>query len=211
MFSGRIYSPSPTVRSSRVPLYLRGVGLGLGQDPSAVDLTPPEIFAPGVPAIDYSPGIFSPVDPTLQPLLDQGFTADEADMINAAAANGVITDAQFQSILAGSHSYQEIANTIFGTSVMPQGPQQGSPVAASSAQVASAAAKAAGQVSAGTAAAQVAAAAAKLAPGASPRVATSVPGSMTSLLTKASVIPGVPNVLLIAAGALFLFAAGGKR
>ena len=47
----RMYSPSPTVRSSRTPIYLRGAEslAGLGDDPTYIDpgseLTPPD-FAP---------------------------------------------------------------------------------------------------------------------------------------------------------------------
>jgi hypothetical protein len=191
----RHFAPSPTVRSSAVPLYMRGFPpvRPLGQ----VDT----IFDPGVvdPMIDTS--MFA-----TDPLLSQGFTQQEADMIDAAAANGVISDAQFQSILSGNHSYEEVANMIFGT-VTPSGPTvaQAALPGQTAAQAASAAAAA---VKAGTSIA--------LAPGVAPRVAVrppgvAAPGSVTSMLTQASVLPGVPNFLLIGGGLLLAMAMGGGR
>jgi len=191
----RHFAPSPTVRSSSVPLYMRGFPpmRPLGQ----VDT----IFDAGVvdPMIDTS--MFA-----TDPLLSQGFTQQEADMIDAAAANGVISDAQFQSILSGNHSYEEVANMIFGT-VTPSGPTvaQAAMPGQTAAQAASAAAAA---VKAGTSIA--------LAPGVAPRVAVrppgvASPGSLTSTLTQASVLPGVPNFLLIGGGLLLAMAMGGGR
>lgn len=205
----RIYSPSPTVASSRVPLYLQGFPSPamLGQDDSFsedyfldtgeyFDFTPPAPVIPdyhpmlpmpvapdigtGIQTLTYDPMILT--NPTLKPLLDQGFTAQEAQMINSAAASGHITNDQFQSILSGNHSFDQIKNTIFG-----------------------AANTAAAQVAALKAAS--AAAAAKLPPGPAPRVATPTPGSAASLLTQQS-IPGVPNWALLAAGAVALVAMG---
>jgi hypothetical protein len=197
----RIFSPSPTVRSSSTPAYMRGFPpAGLGQD---------VIFDPGVPS---SPGIFNPVPETLDPLIAQGFTPDEADMIDAAAANGVISDAQFQSILAGNHSLEEVSSMIFANSggltnagvTQPTAGPGALTAAATAGQAASAAAAA---LKAGTAAAVA------LGPGASPRVAlpaVSPASSVTSALKAASVLPGVPNYLLIG-GALLLAMAMGKR
>jgi len=193
----RHFAPSPTVRSSAVPLYMRGFPpvRPLGQ----IDT----IFDPGVvdPMIDTS--MFA-----TDPLLSQGFTQQEADMIDAAAANGVISDAQFQSILSGNHSYEEVSNMIFGT-VTPSGPTiaQAALPGQTAAQAASvyAAALKAGTTAAGA-----------LGPGVAPRVAVrppgvAAPGSLTSTLTQASVLPGVPNFLLIGGGLLLAMAMGGGR
>jgi hypothetical protein len=193
----RHFAPSPTVRSSAVPLYMRGFPpvRPLGQ----VDT----IFDPGVA-----------VDPTMidttsmfatDPLLSQGFTQQEADMIDAAAANGVISDAQFQSILSGNHSYEEVSNMIFGT-VTPSGPTVAQ-AALPGQTAAQAAAAAAAALKVGTTA---------LAPGVAPRIAVrppgvAAPGSVTSMLTQASVLPGVPNFLLIGGGLLLAMAMGGGR
>jgi len=193
----RHFAPSPTVRSSAVPLYMRGFPpvRPLGQ----VDT----IFDPGVA-----------VDPTMidttsmfatDPLLSQGFTQQEADMIDAAAANGVISDAQFQSILSGTHSYEEVSNMIFGT-VTPSGPTVAQ-AALPGQTAAQAAAAAAAALKVGTTA---------LAPGVAPRIAVrppgvAAPGSLTSMLTQASVLPGVPNFLLIGGGLLLAMAMGGGR
>jgi hypothetical protein len=191
----RHFAPSPTVRSSSVPLYMRGFPpvRPLGQ----VDT----IFDPGVvdPMIDTS-SMFA-----TDPLLSQGFTQQEADMIDAAAANGVISDAQFQSILSGNHSYEEVSNMIFGT-VTPSGPTVAQ-AALPGQTAAQAAAAAAAALKVGTTA---------LAPGVAPRIAVrppgvAAPGSVTSMLTQASVLPGVPNFLLIGGGLLLAMAMGGGR
>lgn len=220
-FSGRMYSPSPSVASPRVPLYLQGVPFGLGQDdfspsPTPTDFTPVDATAPDLgPYTVASPSFsFPATDPTLQPLMDQGFTADEADMINAAAANGVITDAQFQSILAGNHSYDSVANTIFGT-VTPQGPplSAASPQAQAQAAAIAAAAKGGSTASNITQAITAGAKATQtvLAPGSAPRVGVPVPGaaagSFTSMLTQQS-IPGIPNGVLLVGGAVLFLAIG---
>jgi len=144
----------------------------------------------------FDPGVVDPMIDTsmfaTDPLLSQGFTQQEADMIDAAAANGVISDTQFQSILSGNHSYEEVSNMIFGT-VTPSGPTvaQAALPGQTAAQAASAAAAA---VKAGTSIA--------LAPGVAPRVAVRPPGvaapgsSPFALLTQQS-IPGLPNWMLL--------------
>lgn len=188
-----MYSPSPTVASSRVPLYLQGVHLGQDEiDLSEFDWTAPEPnipdftpmmpvepdFVPSFSTQGYNP--FLTMNPTLQPLLDRGFTSSEAQLINSAAASGQITDTQFQSILAGNHSNDQIKATIFG-----------------------------GANTAVAAIAQIKAAnAAKLPPGPSPRVATlPAGGSAASVLTQQS-IPGVPNWMLFAGAGIALLAMG---
>jgi hypothetical protein len=108
-----------TVQSSAVPLYMQGLGDDLGgfwdsapaviPEHVTVDVTPP-IFQPTFPST-------SPLFPTFdrfQPLLDQGFTHSEAEMITSASASGHINNAQFQSILNGNHSRDSVLNTIFG-------------------------------------------------------------------------------------------------
>jgi type V secretory pathway adhesin AidA len=162
------------------------------------------IFDPGV-AVD--PTMLDPSMFATDPLLSQGFTQQEADMISAAAANGVISDAQFQSILSGNHSYEEVANMIFGT-VTPSGPTiaQAAMPSMTPAQAASAAAAA---LKAGTTAVTA------LAPGAAPRVPVRPPGVAASsflpaALTQATVIPGIPNIALIGGGLLLAMAMGRK-
>jgi len=188
----RMYSPSPTVASSRVPLYLQGVHLGQDEiDLSEFDWTAPEPiipdFTPTMPiAPDFGPGFSTPgynpfltMNPTLQPLLDRGFTSSEAQLINSAAASGQINNAQFQSILAGNHSNDQIKATIFGG------------------------ANTAAQLIANI---KAASAAGKLPPGPSPRVATPpAGGSAASVLTQQS-IPGVPNWMLFAGVGVALLA-----
>jgi hypothetical protein len=180
----RIFAPSPTVRASATPLYLQGFRAAtMGQTDT--------IFDPGVPgALPLDSGL--PV--ITDPLIAQGFTPQEADLIDAAAANGLITDAQFQNILSGNHSYEEIANMIFGTSYQtPSGPTIAQAAIPSHGQTA---AEAAAALKAGTAVAGA------LAPGASPRVATrppgqAAPGSPFALLQQQA-IPGLPNWALLA-------------
>jgi hypothetical protein len=181
----RMFAPSPMVRSSSVPLYMRGFPpvRPLGQ----IDT----IFDPGVvdPMIDTS-SMFA-----TDPLLSQGFTQQEADMIDAAAANGVISDAQFQSILSGNHSYEQVSNIIFGT-VTPSGPTvaQAAMPGLTPAQAASAAAAA---LKAGTGIATT-----SLAPGSAPRIGVrppgvAAPGSSPFALFTQQAIPGLPNWMLL--------------
>jgi hypothetical protein len=194
----RHFAPSPTVRSSAVPLYMRGF--------------PPPMKTLGQVDTIFDPGVVDPMIDTsmfaTDPLLSQGFTQQEADMIDAAAANGVISDAQFQSILAGNHSYEEVSNMIFGT-VTPSGPTVAQ-AALPGQTAAQAAAAAAAALKVGTTA---------LAPGVAPRIAArlpgapgvAAPGSLTSLMTAPSPIPGVSMGLLVAAAGVLMLALGGRR
>jgi hypothetical protein len=181
----RIFAPSPTVRASATPLYLQGF-------PAATMGQTDTIFDPGVPgALPLDSGL--PV--ITDPLIAQGFTPQEADLIDAAAANGLITDVQFQNILSGNHSYEEIANMIFGASYQtPSGPTIAQAAIPSHGQTA---AEAAAALKAGTAVAGA------LAPGTSPRVATrppgqAAPGSSPFALLRQQAIPGLPNWALLA-------------
>jgi len=135
----RIYSPSPTVPASRVPLYMQGISARLGTlgqdiiDMAPVDMGPdlstmfepispvmttteappiaPDIFAP--PTFSPQPGFLDVVPSELDPLIAQGFTPDEADLISAAASNGLLTDQQFSDILTGKIPKSEISNVVF--------------------------------------------------------------------------------------------------
>lgn len=139
----RIYSPGPTVRASRTPLYLMGISdrMMLGQD--VIDTSGPDLStmfepaispiettipttAPEIPMTTFSPqpGFFDATPPELQPLVAQGFTVDEADLIASAAANGQINENQFQQILSGQIPKSEIANTVFAGYTPTTGPTQ---------------------------------------------------------------------------------------
>ncbi len=223
----RLYAPSPTVRASIVPFYLRGGQLG--QDDSGFDFTPPEptipdfappditppdIFPGGVPDLPDLTDVFGSVDFTTAPLTDQGFTPDEADLINAAAANGLIDEQQFQSILSGNHSYEEISNMIFSGSRPTTAPAQQSVAQ----RVAAGAKKAADAVKAATGGGG--AAKPSPAPGSAPRVATSPPGQapVGTSFWKSFTSPspsGFPSPAMMLGGGLIivfaLSAMGGRR
>lgn len=214
----RIYSPSPTVRASRTPLYLMGISnrLMLGQDvidTSAIDTTGPDLStmfepaispiettipttAPEIPMTTFSPqpGFFDATPPELQPLIAQGFTVDEADLIASAAANGQINETQFQQILSGEIPKSEIANTVFAGYTPTTGPTQAQ-AHLTSAQIAAAA------QAAKTASTLVKA----VVPGPSPRVSATPRG--TTVPTVASVLsqPGVGGLSI---GALLLVGGG---
>lgn len=217
----RIYSPSPTVQASRTPLYLMGISdrIMLGQDVidasgdaslgpdlstmfespiSPMETTIPTT-APEIPMTTFSPqpGFLDATPPELQPLVAQGFTVDEADLIAAAAANGQINETQFQQILSGEIPKSEIANTVFAGYTPTTGPQpQASGV--TSAQVSSAA------HAAKTASTLVKA----VVPGPSPRVsatprATTAP-SVASVLSQPAIGGLSIGVLLLVGGGLLL-------
>ncbi len=196
----RMYSPAPMVRSSRVPLYMQGFPpeLLLGQDDVFdFDFTPPEPIIPDPVFVDVPPPLFSDVpfiapttpsffpsgSPVLQPLIDQGFTRNEAQLISSAAASGHISEAQWNSILGGNHSHNEIANLIFG------------------------AGRTAAQIAAGARAGNKPA----LGPGSAPRVATPPPAAAGSSFFTQESIKGIPNWVLFAGGGFLLFGAMGKR
>jgi hypothetical protein len=205
----RMYSPSPTVASSRTPLYMQGFPneqmlAGLGQDDgSGFDFTPPP---PDLPIVDqgvlnlataspplpslpgdvftYSPG-FTPGAPIIAPA--GAFDPNPLDYTSQQAAiNAGVPPATAAAAWANPAAYGG-------------GGTPGTSAAAQATQAAAAAARAV----------------ATLGPGASPRVAVYppgyvAPGSFTSLLTASSIIPGVPN-LFILGGALIALMAAGKR
>lgn len=207
----RMYSPSPTVHASPIPLYMRGGFLpheGLGQD-SSIDtgFADPGIVAPdiGSPIFSSSPGIFAPSDPTLQPLIDQGFSADEADLIASAASSGAITDSQFQHILSSKMSTADLENLILGAGTFASVAAAPKPPATSPAT---------SIVRSATDVAKAAAAQNKpnLGPGPSPRVASTP--TKVSPFTGSTSIAGmvIPNLALLGIGGFLLLAAtkGGR-
>jgi hypothetical protein len=219
----RMYSPSPTVPSSRTPLYMQGFPneqmlAGLGQDDgSGFDFTPPPPDLPIVSPLDpstmgpslpgdvftYSPG-FTPGSPIIAPA--GAFDPNPLDYTSqqAAIAAGV-PPATAAAAWANPAAY--------GGGGVP-----GNSSAAQISQAVAASARAAGTIALG--------------PGASPRVRVGVPGlpdcgsfgdngvalcnlpgsssSFTSLLTASSIIPGVPNIVILG-GALIALMAAGKR
>jgi hypothetical protein len=211
----RMYSPSPTVHASPVPLYMRGGLLphaGLGQD-SSIDtgFADPGI-APdfGSPVFSSSPGIFAPSDPGLQPLIDQGFSADEADLIRSAASSGAISNAQFQDILSSKMSTTELENLILGAGTFASvaaAPRANRPPSSPSSSSAGSIVRSATDVAKAAAAGNQA----TLGPGASPRVSSAPSTGWTSGKTAFAGIV-IPNIALAIGAGLFIFAAakGGR-
>jgi hypothetical protein len=222
----RIYSPSPTVSSSRVPFYLRGVGQDMSTFVGPIDTSMP--IAPdigtSIPGLtDTSPGIFSTTGMDVQPLVDAGLDPNTADLVLAASANGELSNAQFQQILSGQLTPAQITNMVFGPTGtnVPAGPFPSAAASSAASQVAAA----------GGTAAQIAAAANAVKPTSSPaQIAAAVASALKSAttgtigpapriavgptgwasLTQASVIPGVPNIAIIG-GLVLLLVAAGKR
>ncbi len=264
----RMYSPGPTVRASRVPLYMRGgrgtlgqyeneswsdggdwgyyepdYGFDAGYDGGGYDyggngnqiyagydwgptdistLGPPEMppeMAP--PELPYTPFDFAdvfgyePPPAELAPLMDFGFTQDEAAMIAEGSAQGYLTEADFQAILEGNIAPEDLQKFIFGgaAGVMYPGltPQQ-----AAAAQRAGGAAAGGGAPSGGGAAGGGAKPQQPQPTAPAPKVATTptTPSAMKQLsdwLSKDSIWKSVPNGLLVGGGLLaaLLFSSGG--
>jgi hypothetical protein len=170
-----------TVRTTPIPLYMRGIGRlwHLGQDDPTIydpsgDLIPPSssdpgsVFLPSLPAPIVAPGsidpsMYDPNAPLIAPT--SGLSAQDqalAQLYQSSVAAGTMTPAQATSAIA---------------QLM-------------------------------TAGAATAKAAQGLTTAPSPRVAVpAVPGAANSL-TAATVIPGVPNWTLLAAAAVAAFAMG---
>lgn len=218
----RMYSPGPTVNASRTPLYLMGISdrLMLGQDvidttvsdaslgPDLSTMFEPAISpiettipttAPEIPMTTFSPqpGFFDATPPELQPLVAQGFTVDEADLIASAAANGQINETQFQQILSGQIPKSEIANTVFAGYTPTTGPTQAQAhPSPTSAQIAAAAKNASTLIKA-------------VVPGPSPRVSatprTTTPPTVASVLSQPAIAGlSVGAVLLVGVGFMLL-------
>jgi hypothetical protein len=207
---------APTVRSSPVPLYMRGFeGLGeLGDDfysgayaspniPNTeyIPLTAPDFGTPSY--FSSSPGIFAPSDPVLQPLLDSGMSYDSANLLADAAASGAITNDQFQHAISSKMSETQLENLILGAGTFAAVAATGSPKTnrppaakppSTAQQIATAAA---------------AATKATLGPGASPRVGTGSQGApISSPFSGNTSIAGmvIPNIALLGVGAVLLLA-----
>jgi len=88
MFTGRMYSPAPSVSAPRVPLYLQGT----------------------------SPGLFQPRDPNLHAMLAAGIDPDTADLIFSALANGVMSEEDFEELLGGKLSDADFNRILYGDS-----------------------------------------------------------------------------------------------
>lgn len=171
----RIYSPSPSVSSSRVPLYMQGWPThamleGLGDDFSDAEnifldtgLSIPE---PGT--IDTT--MYDPSGSLVAPASLPTNTQDIANLYASAVATGAITPGQAASMAAQAINAAGNITKALGPSYAP-----------------------------------------------SPRVATrlpaaTVPSSLTSSLTAATIVPGIPNIAVIGGGLLLALAAmGGKR
>jgi hypothetical protein len=200
----RMYSPSPTVGASPVPLYMRGAYLpheGLGE--LGDDIVAPDLGTPAWMPTTMDTGIVPFVDPTLQPLIDSGLSADAAGLVADAASSGAISNSQFQQILNSRMSSNDIENLILGAGkFLPAGgaPRSIRPPTSSTAGTI---------IRSATDIAKAAAASNQpnLGPGASPRVNTSTPGK--SPLTGSTSIAGmvIPNVALLGVGAVLLLAA----
>jgi len=208
----RIYSPSPTVAASRVPLYMQGLAARLGQDdttafdfssagdiaPIVPDVTTVPIIAPDLgPSFAPQPGFFDAVPTALDPLVAQGFTPDEADLISAAAQNGLISDKQFADILSGAIPKSQVNATIFAHPTPAPGV---TPIVQSAASIA-AAAKAANIAQPGRQ---------PIAP--APRVSATPTQQVSSFLTTpVAALGGLPSWLVFAGLGLVAVALGGRK
>ena len=177
----RIYAPSPTVRSSAIPMYMQGwpppamlAGMeGMGDDTSdqlAIDLA--EGYGTGTPtgapvSIDstmFDPGSNLIINPPALSANQQ----DIANMYAGAVATGTITPAQAaagttQSIAALANAAGTVAKAATGASTAP-----------------------------------------------SPRVTVPIASSV-SPLASSTIIPGVPDLAIVGGGALLLFALMGAK
>ena len=193
----RMYSPSPTVRSPIIPLYMRGWHLGQDDgsvvpiDTSSYDyssgtLIPPS-DSPGVTDIFLPQPSDLNIDTTTEPIGDGTLVAPpNIPSVTAAQAQAQYTAAQQMAA-------QQTVNSAVAAGTMTQ---------------AQANAAMAPYIAATAAAAQAAATGLATAP--SPRVATpAVPGA-ASLLTLSSIIKGVPDIAILGIAAIAVFAMGSR-
>lgn len=198
MFSERIFSPSPTVRSSRVPLYLRGIG----QDDSLL----PGFDASGDFSVLNMPTGSEFIAPTDTTLPDQ-YAISPDGTVAQNLSTGEVYDISSGNLyspsgaIISSDAQQEAAYQ-----VAQQGGSAAQQAAASSA------------VKAGATSAQVAAAVANALKTVTTAVATPAPkvalpaaSSLSTMLAKSSIISGVPDVAIYGIGLVALLALTGKR
>jgi hypothetical protein len=180
----RIYSPSPTVRSSVVPLYMRGVMHGLGQD-------------------DDGGILFSDVNPIDTTIYDPGGLVDPS-----------VSDTGSLDLLPSIPAVTPIDTTMYDPTTPLVAPTAVDPQTAALAQMyqSSVAAGTMTQAQANSAIAALATASASVAKGLTtapaPRVALPAVATAANPLTAATVIPGVPNYILLAAAAVAALAMG---
>ncbi len=197
--------------------YAPDYGLDAGYDGGAYDYgggfdlstlgppeLPPEMAPPELPStpFDFAEVFGYEAPPAeLAPLMDFGFTEDEAAMIAEGAAQGYLTETDFQAILTGNIAPEDLQAFIFGggTGVMYPGltPQQRA--AAQEAQRKAAAAGGgapSGGGAAGGGAKQPQPSQQPPKSGTTPATDAKVKVPGTSWWEKQS-IPGVPNALLV--------------
>ena len=191
---------------------VRNPGFGLGDAAQVSIPFGSSTLGPG----DVVPG----TGQTVQELLDIGYTpADISSILEQGAAAGLVT-APGGGSAAGPFLSISVGGKIYGASDVVQG--TGQTVAELGSQGFSeadiATLIAAGQASNAAAAAAVPQGTSVLPPGPSPRISTAppAPSSLSSALnwfTSSTLIHGVPNVALIAGGAmvLSLFGGSGRR
>lgn len=189
----RHYSPSPTVRSSVIPFYMQGFPgrHHLGQDDGGI--------------------LFSDVTPIDTTMYDPG-----NDLV-APPSFALPVDPVPSSLLPSIPGVTPIDTTMYDPSTGLIAPVSVSPQTASLAQLYKSAA-ASGAITPAQADSAIAqlftastVAAKGLATAPSPRVAVPVPGAAPSLmtsLTQSTVIPGIPNLALIAIAAAAVLAMG---
>jgi hypothetical protein len=190
----RMYSPSPTVRSSPFPLYMRGLGAiqwHLGQDDGPIlfsDVTPIDtsMYDPGGTLIDPTTGSgggfdFLPSIPAVTPI-DTTMYDPSGNLVPPASVSpqtAALAQLYKSSVAAGTMT-QSQANSQIAQLI--------------------------------TAAASTAKAAQGLTTAPSPRVAVpAVPGAGASILSSQSIIKGVPDIAILGAALLAVFAMSVKK
>jgi len=222
MSTTRMYSPSPSVRSSRVPLYLQG----LGQDGSDYIYSPDGTIAQDTTTgnvIDLNSGIMydtggnviaSSAQTNAQADLGPGWSISPDGTIAQNNSTNAILDLSSGSLLyAGTPGA--------GITTGPLTPQESASQAVLKAGgTASQATKAAAAVNTNSSNAQIATAVASalkstatITSSVAPKVVTpAVPASsLTSLLTKSSIVSGVPDIAIYGIGLVGLLMVMGKR
>jgi hypothetical protein len=185
MNSGRIYSPSPTVRASRVPLYMQGAAQrlsGLGDDTVSFEPT----------MIDAGSDLVAPTyaDPYANYLIPINLTAQPTIEPSMYDPSGGLTAPVFSPIAKPLQ-------------LQPSAPSPAAAIAQGSPSIASSIA------SLFSPSPRVSATPTKTV------IGTATPGTSAASFLNQQSIPGVPNTYLLAGAALLLllpaFAGGGRR